>query len=99
MTATTACSRALPRASKFDRSLVDRDHDAVRQGRHIESTTQVATTTPTNPRPLLDRFARLEKSRIQSTESHPLARVQHIGQHGEFTQNLQSAGFSNAGRS
>jgi hypothetical protein len=52
--------------------------------------------SPTNPRPLLDRFSRLEKPRIQSTESHPLARVQHIGQHGEFAQNLQCAGLSDA---
>jgi hypothetical protein len=36
------------------------------QGGHVESTTQMTTATPTNPRPLLDRFPRLEEPQIMN---------------------------------
>ena len=63
------------------------------QGWHVKSTTQMTTAAPTYPQWLLDRFSRLEKPWIQSAEGHPPACVQYIGQHGQFAQDLQSAGL------
>jgi len=47
---------------------------------------------------LLDRFPGLESRGSQSAEGHPLARIQHVGQHGQFARDLQRAGLSNASR-
>src|ERR1700680_4901880 len=64
------------------------------QGWHVESSSQVTTTTSADPRFLFDGGAGTKLPRIQSAKSNPLARVQGVGQHGEFTEYLQSASFA-----
>ena len=59
--------------------------------------TMSAPTAATDSRLLFDRFTGLEKPGIQCTESHPLTRIQRLGQNGEFAQDLQSTDFADAG--
>ena len=54
----------------------------------------MTTTASADPRFLCDRGAGSKLLRIQSAEGDPLASIQDVGQHGEFTEDLQTAGFA-----
>ncbi len=52
------------------------------QRRHVQSPTEVTTTTSTDPRFPFDRGLGTEPTRIESAECNPLAYIQCLGQRG-----------------